>query len=1050
MFFPHQPLLATILSATRKTFAAALVSLMMAPAVYSQVTTGMLAGTIVTRGDNAALPGVTVEATHVPTGTVYRSVSGATGRYTIPNVRVGGPYTVTATLEGFRSKTERGIDVGLGTPAEVPIAMELSALSEAITVTASADDIINPNRTGSTSTVSTEQIESLPTVNRSLQDFARTNPYVTVDPGDASSTRMSIAGKNNRYNSIQIDGAVNNDLFGLADTGTPGGQADAQPISLDAIQELEIAVSPYDVRQGGFTGGGVNAITRSGGNEFHGSVFYSKRDASFVGEGPFGNAVDEFDSEQYGGRLGGRILSDRLFFFLSGEKNSREEPNGVSAEAGSTSVTPTIAMLAAQARQIAMTKYGYDPGPLGDFPEQKSSDNLFVRFDVNVNSRNQLTLRHNYVQGDRDVVSDRFNTRFRFPTSIYAFANETNSTVAQLNSTFGTSSFNEARVSLQTIRDLRAVPVQFPTIEIGGSPRGAQIILGTERFSGANALDQDVLEITDDFTFIKGNHTVTIGTHNEFFDFKNLFQADAFGYYFFPDIAAFEAANPREYSVTIATGADRRRPTEFGVAQYGLYASDRWRVSNTLTLTGGLRGDVPRFKDTPSANPIVSGVLPYRTDQTASEEIIWSPRFGFNWRPGATGKQQLRGGVGVFAGRAPYVWISNAYANTGIEQQTLTCVKPACTPSFVTDPFAQPTSFPAGGGAFLVNLIDPDFKLPHVLRSTLAYDQELFFGILASAEVLWSKNMEDVYYLNVNKVQNGTSPLDGRPRYTNVSTRISNAALLTNTDEGEQTLASLQLNKTFGRNLRLTASYANQNSKSAFDGTSSQALSNFVFHHTRGDIFTPELSRSAFEVEHRINAGGSWNFSTGPFGHTLGLYYNAQSGRPYSLLFGTDINNDGSATNDLLYVPGSTGVIIQKNANSTWTATPDEQWIAYLKRAGIEAGTGRILDRYESTEPLVRQMDLHYELGLPTFRSLRTGITFDVLNLLNMFDSDSGVVRFVSNQNFRPVTYQGQDAATGKPIYREFFTNALAVGSQFSTADVRSRWQGRLGVRITF
>lgn len=1038
------------MSAPRRLFLLFAVALLaVAPVTFAQVTTGSIAGDVLA-ADGSALPGVTVEAIHVPTGTRYDTVTGANGRYTIPNVRVGGPYRVTATLEGFRQATVENLQVGIGTTTEAPLRLQLAAVTEAITVTAEADEIINPNRTGAASAVSEEQIESLPTVNRSLQDFARTNPYFNVDPGDASGTRMTVAGQNNRYNTIQIDGAVNNDLFGLADTGTPGGQADAQPIALDAIQEIQLVVSPYDVRQGGFTGGGINAVTRSGTNEWDGSVFYTMRDPSFVGEGPFNDPVDEFDYEQFGGRIGGPIVRDRLFFFLTGERTGRSEPNGVSAEPGSDSIREDIAALAAQARQIAQSRYNHDPGELGDFAEERDSDNFFARADWNIGNEHQLTLRHNYVDAFRDVVSDRFFTRFRFPTSIYGFASTTNSTVAQLNSTFGANAFNEARVGLQTIRDERAVPVQFPTIEIGGSPRSAQVILGTERFSGANALDQDILEVTDDLTMIFGNHTVTLGTHNEFFEFKNLFMSEAYGYYFFPTIADFEAGTPRDYSVTFATGDNPRRPTQFEVAQYGVYANNQWRVSPAVTVTFGLRADMPRFGDTPSRNVRVEEAIGFSTAQMAAEDVVLSPRIGFNWQPGASGTQQLRGGIGVFAGRTPYVWISNAFANTGVEQVALSCNRPNCTPTFVTDPLNQPTNFPAGSGAFSVDLIDPDFQLPRLWRATLGYDRDLFFGIRATAEAIFSKTIEDVYYVNVNKRESGTAELDGRPTYSNVSSAIRDAVMLTNTSEGQQRILSLQLNKRFG-GVTLAASYANQDSQSAFDGTSSRAISNWQFHHTRGDIFEADLSRSAFEIEHRFNVAASWNGRTGVLDHVIGLYYNVQSGRPYSLLFGTDINRDGYSTNDLLYIPSADNVIIQRNNGSSWTGDPNAQWLAFLRGAGIEPGSeGRILDRYELTEPWSRQLDLHYELGLPLVRGLRTNLTFDVLNLLNMIDSEYGVVRFVANQNYLPVTYVGMDQATGKPIYRERFANDLEEGAQFSTADLRSRWQARIGVRLSF
>lgn len=1037
--------------------------LAIAPAALAQVTTGNLAGTVTAAGE--ALPGVTIEIVHVPTGTRYDAVSGESGRFTIPNVRVGGPYKVTATLEGFKSFEATNVSVPLGGTAEVPVMLSLTTVSETITVTAQTDDIINPNRTGATSAVSEEQIKSLPTVNRSLQDFARTNPYFNVDASDPTGTRMTVAGKNNRYNSIQIDGAVNNDIFGLADTGTPGGQADAPPITIEAIQEIQMVVSPYDVRQGGFTGGGVNAVTRSGTNDFAGSLFYSKRDKQFVGDGPNDDPIDTFDSEQYGGRFGGRILRDRLFFFVTGERNTRQEPNGVSAEAGSPSVTATIAALAAQARSIAMAKYGYDPGALGDFPETRDSDNLFVRFDVNAGSSNQLTLRHNYVDAFKDVVSDRFFTRFRFPNSIYGFASETNSTVAQLNTVFGANAYNEARLGLQTIREKRAVPTAFPTVDIGGAPRSAQIILGTERFSGANALDQDILEITDDFTMLFGNHTVTAGTHNEFFKFKNLFQSEAFGYYFFPTIADFEAGTPRDYQVTVATGDNPRRPTKLEVAQYGFYVSDQWRMRPDLSLTFGLRADIPRFENTPTYNPVVEETIGFRTDAVGSEEVIFSPRIGFNWQPGANATQQLRGGIGVFAGRTPYVWISNAFGGTGVEQITLTCNKPACTPVFVTDPLAQPTNFPAGGGAFQVAITDPDFQLPRILRTTLGYDRELFFGIKATIEGVWSKNLEDVYYINQAKVQSGTVALDGRPRYVAKSTRISNAHYLTNTDKGEQTVVSLQIHKNFGRSFTISGNYANQDAKSAFDGGSSTASSQFNFHHTK-DMLNPEVSRSQYEIKHRGNLATTWNVQTGFLNHSIGLYYNVQSGRPYSLLFSGDLNGDGSFNNDLLFVPAN-GLILCPNTARTPTAaspcglTPgaapapigqldSAKFADFLRSAGLDPDSGRILDRYESFEPWSRQLDLHYDLGLPVMRDLRTNVTFDVLNLLNMFDKDAGKVRSVAFQNYLPVVFQGIDAASGKPIYRENFNGSTTPGRQFSTADLRSRWQARFGVRVTF
>lgn len=1040
----------------------AIALLAIAPMMQAQTTTGNIAGTVSASGE--ALPGVTVEAVHVPTGTRYDTVSGANGRYLIPNARVGGPYRITANLEGFRPFETTSVNVPLGASVEVPVNMALSTVSEAITVTASAETIINPNRTGSTSAVSEEQLEMLPTVNRQIQDFARTNPYFNTSlTGDG--TFMFVAGRNNRYNNIQIDGAVNNDLFGLSASGTPGGGAGTQPISLDAIQELQLLISPYDVRQSGFTGGGVNAVTRSGTNDFEGSLFGTKRDPEFVGEGPFGTKVGKFDQTQYGGRLGGRIIRDKLFFFFSGESNKRNDPNGTSAD-GSTGVNFTGTPSAADVASVLQTKYGLDVGSLGDLVFATKSKLLFGRLDANIGSANNLTFRHNYVDAQNDNAPSSFvrsTTRFYFPTNIYSFPSKTNSTVAQLNSVFSANAFNEGRVGYQTIKEERSTPVIFPTVEIGGGERSGTIQAGTERFSGANGLDQKILEITDDFTYVRGNHNLVFGTHNELFEFSNLFISDFYGYYHFANLAALTAGTPDIYRIGFATGADPKRPTEFKAASYSLYASDQWRVGHGVTLTLGLRGDKPKFDTVPSFNPAVQAAIGFNTSDVPADKITWEPRAGFNWDIGGLGKQQLRGGIGVFQGRAPFVWISNNYGGTGVEQVSLGCIAPACTPPvFNQDPNAQPRNLGAGAVQD-ISLADPDFQFPRVLRATLGYDRELFWGIKGSAEVLLSQTQQDVYYQNVNKRETGVSPLDGRKTYASIATTIGNAYYLTNTSEGEELTETLQLEKRF-HNLSLSGSYAHQKAESVGEGTSSTASSNwqFGFITRNGDIFNPELTTSTFQVEHRFNISASYSLQTGPFSHGFGLFYVAQAGQPYSLLLGGDPNRDGSANNDLLFIPANL-ILCPANSNAapnatapcrtaTATQTPLDKGLftSFLTSVGYEAGSGKAPERNSLSQPWTRRLDFHYEIGLPQMFGTRISVQADVLNLLNMFDEDAGVQRFVINNTYMPVTYSGQDPTSGLPVYREAAAGRLTPGNQYSTANVASRWQGRLGVRISF
>ena len=1062
-----------------------------APFAIAQVTTGTITGVVTTKQDGSALPGVTVEAVHVPTGTRYSTVTESNGRFTIANAKIGGPYTITTSLEGFKASTTNNVQVRVGESSEVPIVMELAAVTEAITVTATVDPVINPGHTGATSSVTTKEIETLPTVNRQIQDFARTNPYFRVRADDPSATDISVAGRNNRYNNIQIDGAVNNDLFGLAATGTPGGQANTQPISIDAIQQIQLVVSPYDIRQGGFTGGGVNVVTRSGTNAFSGSIYGTKRDESFVGKnvpgfprgtGSVEKPITNFNYDQYGFRLGGPIMRDRLFFFANAERQRQTQPQGVSAD-GSTATTYANATQdafcgavpgcsAAQLRQDLITRYSFDPGALGDVPLSTPSDLGFLRFDFNATSSNALTLRHNYVKGSTDIFSSnaaRTASRFSYPGTIYAQSNKTNSTVAQLNTVISANMFNEGRFGYQTVRDARQPGAAFPSIEIGGSNQNATLNAGTERFSAANSLDQNITELTDDLTWVKGNHTLVFGTHNELFDFKNLFLSEAFGYYFYPTLGAFENQDCSvgcEYRISYATGSDPLRATSFGAKQYGLYGSDQWHLNNDVTLTFGLRVDKPKFDDTPSFNQIVFDNLGLSTAQHPSESAIISPRFGFNWN--MRGDQQLRGGIGIFAGRTPYVWISNAYAGTGVEQVSLACrtVDKCTVPAFTPDITNQPKL--GAAGALSVDTVDPDFKFPKVLRTTLGYDRNLFWGIRGTAEVLYSKTQQDVYYQNLNYVQTGTSPLDGRPTYARKTTKIVDATFLTNTDKGSDTTETIQFMRPFMHGLTLSAAYAHQKAESAFDATSSRAISNWRFQHSQGDIFTPTLGTSAFEQRNRFNISAAYSFNTGMFGHNLGLYYNAQSGRPYSLIMGGDPNKDTNSSNDLLYIPGSGNFILcpsnagaptSSNPCGTRTALDSGIFDAFIKGAGLDPSKARILNKYESYEPWSRHLDFHYGLGLP-IKAVTTEVTFDVLNLLNLFDKNAGNVYFVSNQNYTAtVTYVGQDPTTNKPIYREnstTFTNgvrtsgSLDPGRQFSIADLQSRWQMRVGLRLSF
>ena len=549
------------------------------PTSAQNITTGTLSG-VVADQQGAVLPGVTVTANHEPTGTKYEGISGGDGRYQLPNVRVGGPYTVTATLSGFRDKTESGVNVALGEDRTVDFKLSLASVSESVTVIG-AVPVIDTSRAGTAANISQEVIENLPTIQRSIFDFARTSSFVNASADAAGNdTSISIAGRNNRYNNMQIDGAVNNDVFGIPVAGVPGGQTGSQPISLDAIQEVQVVVAPYDVRQGGFSGGAVNAVTKSGTNAFSGTGYWVGRNESLIGKipaiattavpDPPDSKIGAFKDQQGGFSLGGPILHNKAFFFGNLDLARKSTPVGFSADGssgqtwGGVNAAGVPAHLADIQQVVSISKslYGYDPGPLGEVTTPTDADKIFIRTDFNFSSRNQLTARINYVNSSRQLTTNGVpaTTAYAFPYDYYTAEEKVFSPVVQLNTTFA-HAFNEFRFAYTRDRFGRNNPglQLFPYVRVD-FPDGLNVRLGTENSSHANKLNQDIIELTDDVTWIKGKHTITLGTHNELFHFWNLFIQNLYGQWEFFSIQNFQAGLAQFYSHGFSNTADPQQP----------------------------------------------------------------------------------------------------------------------------------------------------------------------------------------------------------------------------------------------------------------------------------------------------------------------------------------------------------------------------------------------------------------------------------------------------------------------------------------------------------
>lgn len=1023
------------------------------------VTTSAISGTV-TDDTGAPLPGANVVATHVPTGTQYGTTSDVNGAYNLVTLRPGGPYTVQFSFVGFRTVAETGINLRLGETRVLNVELQEAAaeLGE-VEVVGIASTVLNSERTGASTNISQETIERLPTIQRSLSDFARLAPQSTGG--------NSLAGRNNRYNNIQIDGATLNDVFGLSGTGAPGGQAGAQPIGLDAIQEFNVDIAPYDIRYNGFTGGAINAITRSGTNRFEGSVYFLGRNEHFVGalEPQPGDVLNypEFSESFAGFRLGGPILQNKLFFFVNAELRRRNDPLATGLlGSGAANVFEVEPSTVNEIIDIARDQYGYDPGGYDLLTQDQGNHNLFARLDWNIDQRNRLTLRHNFVSANDDDGISRGTRRFDLANRQYIFRSDQNSTVAQLNTTFGSNAFNEARLVYTRIRDQRDVEADpFPEvrIDVGG---GREVVLGIDRFSQANALDQDLVEFTDNLTYLRGKHSFLFGTSNQIWRFNNLFIQDYYGSYQFDSVEDFRLGRPALYQFSYAADGFGEQPrAAFTAFQLGFYAQDEYSVNPNLQFTVGLRLDVPVFPQEPPTNPAAVEAFGVPTTNTGSGNLLWSPRLGFNYAFSSERNTQLRGGTGIFSGRTPYVWISNQFSNTGVDVLRTRAFN---LPAGFFVPEADPSAQPRPGTSDLlepiqtaeINLIDNDFKFPQVWRTNLAVDQRLPYGFVGTLEGLYTKTLNDVVYQNLNLVQTGTSA-NGRPIYgeikgfrgvpSRLDPRFTNALYLSNTDEGHEYSLTAQLQKSTSRGLNGTFSYTFNRAENVNSATSSRAISNWQFNENF-DVNNPRLSTSDFEVRHRLLGVVSQRFDwLERFATTVSLVYEGRSGSPFSWIYVGDANADGQSFNDLVYVPASADeVVIQEGS---WEEL--DRFIGAFE--SLEEARGTVVERNAGRVPWRNLLDLQLTQTIETVPGQRVEFTANLFNVLNFLNGEWGRVQFLQFDNVSIWDFEGY-TDDGRPIIA-FEPGRLAGYAEdreslYLTSDLASRWQLQLGLRYTF
>lgn len=1033
-----------------KRFTLAFIALLAATTLATaQSTTASLFG-FATDSEGKPLVGTTVIATHLPTETVYGAITDKNGSYHLQGLRVGAPYRVEFSFVGYKDVVFDNIALSLGEQQEISARLADNNTIDAIVVQA---DHFSERRMGAATSFNSDIIERTPTVSRSIDDITRLAPQAMISKDGG----ISIAGANSRYNSFQIDGTASNDMYGLTSTGTNGGLAGANPVPLDAIADIQVVTAPFDVRQGGFSGGGINAITKSGTNRFRGTAYAYYNNQQFYGRSPIDNSkIAEQSTQIYGVSLGGAIVKNKLFFFLNGEFNLDSSPSSYYVGYDGCHIAESDAIAIAN-RYKELT--GYDGGGFGKQNLHSKIGSLIARLDWNIDKRSTLSLRYNFLDAKRDEFSSNASL-LRFNGEGYTSISDTHSVVAELNSRISQRIFNEFRVGYTRVHDGRDAMSgeKYPYVNILKMRDGenTSVYIGTDPFAIMNDLVQNTITLTDNFTYYTDAHTITIGTHNEIFNSSCLYMANALGAYTYATLDDFLADRAMKYVRNYPIG---NPATNITSAQFGIYIQDEWRASQRLSMTYGLRADIPVIFGTPPTNEAfnsseVATTHGIRTNQVPKPTVMLSPRIGLRWRIAESrdALTLLRGGVGIFSGRIPFVWISNCFSNSGVTQQgyTLTSNIPAFG--------EEPTGTTGLSANSMINVVAKDFRYPQVARATLAIEQS-YKGWNFTVEGIFTKSINDLLIQNLVAQDNGNkfyavgateaTEANTTTLYdSSLSKQYSAIYLLTNTSKGYGYSVAASISKHFRFGLDLHAAYTFSHSYSVMDGISAQAMNTWRKNYSAASN-SPELSHSLFDVPHKVTA--TLSYTTPRYakvlGTTISLLYQGYSGMRYSLTYAgsVDANNDGSFGNTTIYIPTAS----ELQAMQFESPADRDAFGAYIEaNPALRRSRGHFLPRNAMQTPFEHHLDLHIAqdiyFGAKTSRKVQ--ISLDIINFGSLLSKDWGASYYLSDYALSPieissVTTDSQGNRT--PKYR-------FVGAEVSQNDLLSRWRMQVGVRVIF
>lgn len=1062
-----------------------LVGILFAFQGFAQVTTSSISG-IVTDGKGSELPGATVVAIHEPSGTKYGTITNVAGRYVLPAVRVGGPFKITFSFVGFKDLVKEGIITSLGSTANVDAALsdEGTALQEVV-VTSNRSDVFSSNRTGAATNINGTQLRSLPTISRSINDFTRLTPQ---------SNGSSFAGRDGRYNNITIDGANFNNNFGLSDANLPGGSA--QPISLDAIEEVQVNIAPYDVRQANFTGAGVNVVTKSGTNQFKGSLYTYYRDQSFngtkVGDTELPTAA-KTTNNIYGGTFGGALIKNKLFFFVSGEyeKNVRPGFNWVASRPGLTgsNVSRTTAEDLERVSAFVKNQYGYETGPYEGYGDNFTLQNykIMARLDWNINNNHKFNLRYSTVNNTDDQIingtsapnprstSNRLSQNsLTYQNSNYGFLNKVNSLAAELNSTFSSKLSNQFLATYTLAQDTRTSKSSpFPFIDIK-KDGDSYISLGYELFSYNNDVKNTTINFIDNLTYYAGKHTILAGVSYEQMYFGNSFLRYGTSYYRFNSIDDFiNGATPAAYAYTYSLLPGGKLPVaDLTFGQGSAYLQDDFAVNNKLKLTAGLRVDLPVYPVAPIENQAISA-LKFLNDEKINTGLwpkskpAFSPRVGFNWSDKGW---QVRGGTGIFNGRLPFVWFTNQPTNSGMIQYTYETVNATDLAKFPfnADPAAHLDKLPKVAGQSAPSslaAVSPDFKMPQIWRTNLAVDKRIIGDIDLTVEAIYSKDLVTVYQRNIN-LANPVSKLTGpdtRPTYTSATRRVNSAIteamVLDNTSKGGGWTITAEAKKRY-RNFFGSVAYAFNNVKDLTGNPGSQAASAWSNNRAVGSLNDLPLAFSEYAVPHRVIGSASYKFEYAKhLATTVSLFYQGSNQGRVSYVYNGDLNGDGINGADLLYVPANASEIIFEDilASGSVKYTAQQQSAAFFELVDndkyLSKRKGQYVERNAGLMPWVNRFDFRllqdFHINVKGQKNTLQ-LSVDVLNIGNLLNSKWGnrYRQVVSNGAILRYTKLN---ASGQPMFQ-----MAEIGGKLRTEtfelnpSASNTWGAQIGLRYIF